>query len=429
MKLKSSLERPNAGEEVTMSTMGNAHGLVIGIANYQHISPLPATVLKDATDIHQLLVDPNLCAYPVANVQLLLDEKATLEGLRQGLAHLARRCDQDSTIFIYLSSHGGRMESGPHAGEYILSVDSVYTSGESLAATAISGAEFTAALRAIPGRKMVIVFDCCHSGGIGQPKVSGLPEIKSIPESYYEALKSGRGRVILASSRSDEYSYVLGGASNSLFTHHLLGALRGGAPGPGGVIRIFDLFSYVQPRVTKDHAQQHPIFKAEVEENFPIAFYLGGKAATATPTSAPGDGFKYDVFVSYRQEEPEKSWVRKTLVSQIEAQGLHVCIDYRDFRLGAPLVLEMARAVEESRYTLAVLTESYLTSNFAQLESVLAEHLGLERSERRLLAVMRQSCKPRLGMRARLWLDMTDDDAFAVDLQRLVYELRQPALG
>ncbi len=137
------------------------------------------------------------------------------------------------------------------------------------------------------------------------------------------------------------------------------------------------------------------------------------------------DGFIYDVFLSYRQQEPDKSWVRKTLLPRLEAGGLRACIDYRDFRLGAPVVLEMARAVVESRYTLAVLSPAYLTSNFTELENVLAEHLGLEKSERRLMAVMRQACAPRLGMRARLWLDMTDDEEFEVNVERLVAELRR----
>jgi hypothetical protein len=408
-----------------MNTMENAHGLVVGIANYRHINSLPSTVLNDARDMHQLLTDPNHCAYPPQNVQLLLDGEATQAAVRQALANLAQQCSGESTVFFYLSSHGGRIESGPHAGEYLLPVDTLYTSDESIFGTAISGEEFTGAIRAIPARKVVVVFDCCHSGGIGQPKDPGVPEFKAIPETYYEALKSGWGRVILASSRSTEYSYVTPGASNSLFTQHLLAAMRGGMPGPGGVIRIFDVFNYLQPKVTNDQPAQHPIFKAEVEENFPIALYLGGKAPEPTPPAVPADGFHYDVFISYRQQEPGKSWVRKTLRPKLEAEGLKACIDHRDFRLGAPLVLEMARAVEQSRYTLAVLNEAYLASNFTELEGVLAEHLGLEKSQRRLLAVLREPCIPRLGMRARLWLDMTDDDEFELNLKRLAFELRQ----
>jgi hypothetical protein len=139
----------------------------------------------------------------------------------------------------------------------------------------------------------------------------------------------------------------------------------------------------------------------------------------------PADPFRHDVFVSYRHQEPVKSWVRGVLERGLVDAGLRVRIDYRDFPLGSPLVLEMAKAVEESRYTLAVLSPAYLDGNFTELESVLAEHLGLEQTQRRLLAVMREPCRPRLGMRARLWLDMTDDAQIDDQLARLVEELRR----
>ena len=410
-----------------MPSLNNAYALVIGIANYQHINSLPPTVIKDAKDIFQVLIDPQTCAYLTDRVQVLLDEQATQAGIRDGLQHLAKNATHDSTVLVYLSSHGGRLEEGPHAGEYILPVDTKYVSDESLAQTAISGKEFTEALRAIPARKLVVIFDCCHSGGIGQPKDATVSVMKSgLSESYYDTLKTGRGRVIFASSRSDESSWVMPGALNSLFTQYLLAGLKGGAVGTGGVIRIFDLFDYVQPRVTQEQSNQHPIFKAEIEENFPIALYLGGKSATPIPTTAPSDGFVYDVFLSYRHQEPDKTWVRKTLLPKLEALGLKACIDYRDFRLGAPIINEMERAVEQSRYTLGILTPSYLESNFAQLENILSEHLGLEKSQRRWIAVMREECKPRLRIRARMWLDMNDDDEFDANLARLVYELHLP---
>ncbi len=411
-----------------MLSMTNAHALIIGIANYQHINGLSATVLKDARDIYNLLVDPNHCAFPIPNVQLILDGQATQTAIRQGLNDLASRCNSDSVVFFYLSSHGGRIETGLHAGEYLLPVDVVYSSAQSIAQTAISGTEFTAKLRAISARKIVVIFDCCHSGGIGQPKDPCIPLLKALPESYYETLKAGQGRVIMASSRSGEYSYITPGSSNSLFTLHLLDGLRGNAPGPGGVIRIFDLFHYLQPRVVAQQPNQHPIFKAEVEENFPVALYLGGKAPVEhLPNQI--DGFKYDVFLSYRNQEPDKSWVRKTLLPHLEATGLRACIDCRDFRLGAPIIREIERAVEESRYTLAVLSPAYLDSSWTNLESVLAQHLGLENSERRLLMVLREPCKPSLSMRARIWLDMTDNDNFILDSDRLIYELRQATDG
>ena len=42
----------------------DAHALVIGIADYLHISRLPGIVRQDALDIRDLLVDPERCGYP-----------------------------------------------------------------------------------------------------------------------------------------------------------------------------------------------------------------------------------------------------------------------------------------------------------------------------------------------------------------------------
>jgi len=132
----------------------------------------------------------------------------------------------------------------------------------------------------------------------------------------------------------------------------------------------------------------------------------------------------YDFFVSYRHREPDKSWVRKTLVPALEAKGLRALIDYRDFQLGAPLVTEMARAVEESRFTVAVITSAYIQSNFTELENVMAKQLGLENSQVRLIGVIRDPeldmNQVRLDIRGSLMLDMTDDDEFDVLIERLV---------
>jgi hypothetical protein len=134
--------------------------------------------------------------------------------------------------------------------------------------------------------------------------------------------------------------------------------------------------------------------------------------------------FPYDAFISYRQQEPDKSWVRDRLVPALSERGVRVFIDFRDFRLGRPLVTEMARAVEQSRYTVAVLSNAYLQSHFTELENILAKHLGLEQGETRLLIVDREPVVPPLGMRAVLRLDFSTDAAFDEGLPRLATALR-----
>ena len=111
-------------------------------------------------------------------------------------------------------------------------------------------------------------------------------------------------------------------------------------------------------------------------------------------------------------------------VPALRAVGLKVPSE--DFRLGEPIVLEIGRAVERSHYTVAVLTPRYLENDFLELENVLAVHLGAERHERRLVAIMREPTRPRIDLRARQWLDMTRDDEFDINVARLAYELSMP---
>jgi metacaspase-1 len=90
---------------------------------------------------------------------------------------------------------------------------------------------------------------------------------------------SGIGRVVIASSRSSEYSIVFNGQRNSVFTTHALDGLRGKAFSRNdGLIRVFDLFNYISEQVRRSvPGDQHPIFKATaLEDNFPLALYKGG---------------------------------------------------------------------------------------------------------------------------------------------------------
>lgn len=141
----------------------------------------------------------------------------------------------------------------------------------------------------------------------------------------------------------------------------------------------------------------------------------------------PFKQFKYDVFLSYRQSEPDCNWVRCILEPKLKLGGLATCIDIRDFQLGETLLLEMERAVEQSRYTLAVLSPAYLESNFTELENLLAGHLGLEESRNRLIVVQRAPCHPPLRMRANLWLDMQDDSQFKTNVNKLISQLKLPS--
>jgi hypothetical protein len=374
-----------------MPGMEDAHALVIGIADYlntnQYLGKLPPTVCKDARDVHALLIDPGRGGYLPENARLLLDGEATLAGLRDALAGLAARCEAESAVMLYVSSHGGYISEGEAAGEYILPVDVIYTSeGLLRPETALSGAEFSAALSLIPARKVMVIFDCCHAGGIGEIKGGAAPEMKAgLPERYYESLQAGRGRVIIASSRSSESSWLMPGDENSLFTKHLLSGLAGGAASPDGFVRVFDIFEYVQPRVTGQQPQQHPIFQSKMEENFPIALSLGGQKGSALQDA---EGYRFDAYITFANVEPDAGWVWGTLAPRLRAAGLRIAVSGEAEDPGVALVLGIERAIEQSKRTVAVISRAYLTGEWNAFENVMALTLGVTESKARLLPLV-----------------------------------------
>ena len=262
----------------------DAYALVIGIAKYEAVTPLPPSVLRDARAVARVLREPTRCAYPAGNVQLLLGKKATRPGIVDAVGRLAGRLNEKSTVLIYFSGHGGRINSGLLAGDYLLTYDSRIDSAESLQTTGLSGDWLSENIGRFPARKVLVVLDCCHAGGIGEAKFAGSPSFSALSTRFYDQLESGHGRVIIASSANNEVSYVNPRDYHSIFTKHFLAGLSGRAKSSGRVIRVFDLFDYVHPRVTEEEPRQHPLLKATVRDNFPVA--------RAEPLPCPYPGMK-----------------------------------------------------------------------------------------------------------------------------------------
>jgi hypothetical protein len=402
----------------------DAHALVIGVSGYSFVRPLPRTY--DAEDVAAFLGDPAQGAYPPAHVHTLVEGEATKANVLEGLAVLAKRASEESTVFVYFSGHGGRATEGVGGECYLLPVEAKAASDELLASTALSSGELGASLRAIRAARLTVVLDCCRAAGAADVKDFEPVEVDGqLPERALSALGRGRGRVVMAASRSDGYAFVRPGERHGVFTRHLLDALKGGAIRAGGVVRVCDVFHYVQQKVRAEAPEQRPVFKAEIEDNYPLALYHGGVAPKLEVPST-NDGFRYDAFVSYRRGASDQVWVEKQLVPQLEALGLKICFERRDFTLGAPRLREMERAVIESRYTLAVFSRSYLAGAFQDFEALLAQHQSIETRALRFIPLMREACVPNLSIRTTEWLDVSDDAELDANVARLALRLREP---
>jgi HEAT repeat protein len=240
----------------------HGYALLIGVG-----ADLPVTT-RDAWGLREILTDPGRCAYLPDNVELLTEKKATRQGILNGLEWLLNMTEKDSqaTAIIYFSGHGGFMP------DYHL-VPFGYDD-EDFEKTAISGAEFTGLLKAIKAQKLLVLLDCCHAGGIATLK--GFRK-SSVPPKIKNVLTAGNGRVLIASSRHDEFSRT--GKPYSVFTQALRESLAGyGAAQRDGYAKVADIAMYVGRVVPpRTLGEQHPILDLSAADNFAVAYYAGGE--------------------------------------------------------------------------------------------------------------------------------------------------------
>ena len=131
--------------------------------------------------------------------------------------------------------------------------------------------------------------------------------------------------------------------------------------------------------------------------------------------------FDYDVFISYSSKD--KAWVRGELLPRLEASGLRVCIDYRDFQPGAPSVTEMERAVLTSRKTVLVLTPDYVASAWTEFETLMLQTLDPAARQRRIVPLLKLRVELPLRIGYLSYVDFSDPQDEALAWTRLLNAL------
>jgi hypothetical protein len=278
-------------------TFQNGHALLIGVG-----ADLPNTV-DDARGLAEILADAERCAYPPNQVVTLTGPAASRDGMLTALNQLAAASVTNATVVVYFSGHGYQVKSSTGLQYYLMPY------GYNLSAlfeTAVSGKEFADLLAAIPAKRLLLLLDCCHAGGVGEEKAPGLALSKApLPPEAQSVFAKGAGRALIASSTADELSYA--GRPYSAFTLALVEALAGqGVSRRDGYVRWTDLALHAREKVpqrTKD--RQHPIIDLDQADNFVLGYYAGG---AADPKALP--------FAAAPEIEPEPGAFRGASVHQ-----------------------------------------------------------------------------------------------------------------
>jgi len=265
-----------------------AHGYALIIAVDQNLMPgyaLP-TVARDAAALREVLVHPARCAYPAEQVRLLSGSDATRDGIYAGLSWLKERLAADrsgnATAVVYYSGHG--VIDRADGDYYFLPYDVRFPVVDSL----LRAADLAAEIELVRPRRLLVVLDCCHAGGMGikgDDPLAGQGLVKAAAPTGARpvaALMQGQGRAVLSSSTAEESSYVRSDRRMSIFTYHLIEALTGHARPPDGATEVLvsDVMGYVSRRVPQSARAEYNVSQTPVYdvsgENFPVALLLGG---------------------------------------------------------------------------------------------------------------------------------------------------------
>ncbi len=250
-----------------MPTFEHGYALLVGVG-----ADLQFT-LRDTERVGELLRDPLRCGYAEPNVRLLLGSEANRTNVIEGLDWLIGKSlsDPRATIVFYYSGHGLAEPESTLVLNPCFGPDN-RPRPQSYATEGLPGEVLCQKLAGVVSSKLLVMLDCCYANA----QVATFMGPDREPD-FLERLQAGTGRVVLASSTSDQKAWADG--RESYFTAALLEGLAGyGSLSRDGYAKVFDITDYVQREVRRrSRDAQHPIFRgSDINQNFSVAYYAGG---------------------------------------------------------------------------------------------------------------------------------------------------------
>jgi len=209
--------------------------LVIGISNYRD-SRIPSLryASSDANAFYDWLISPSGGRYAPSRVRLLLNEEATGRSIKMALYEWLGETIEEDIVTIFFAGHGSPQSPDKLENLYLLPYDTQY---DSVATTGFPMWDIETALkRFIRAKKVIVMADACHAGGIGQSfdvarrANRGMNAIP-ISSNLQNLSEIGDGICIISASDDNQYSQESNkwGGGHGVFTYYLLQGLKGKA--------------------------------------------------------------------------------------------------------------------------------------------------------------------------------------------------------
>lgn len=207
------------------------------------------------------------------DASLVTDGEATVGNIRAHFEELSKAKEEDFVVVAF-SGHGTETHEL-----------AVYdTDVSDLTATTISLETLGDWCRKIPARNLLVVLDCCFSGGMGAKALQVEVASRDIDSAESKLSRmGGQGRVIITASGAAQQAWESHKTKHGFLTFHLLEALQGPEEiRSGECISVLALLDYVVKRVTDAAAQilreQHPAIRGTFDGEFSWPVFTPGPA-------------------------------------------------------------------------------------------------------------------------------------------------------
>jgi len=271
---------PGAGATAVPSgLLGSRWAVVIGISLYaDHRIPPLRYAERDAQAFYTWLTSPSGGRYSPQNTRLLLGKEATSRQMKEALNVWLARALAEDLVTIYFAGHGTPDSPDSQQNLFLLPYDADY---EKVAATAFPMWDVETALkRYIKARKVVVIADACHAGGIGASfaearRGMGVVEAGPIAQGFQSLANVSDGVAVITSGGNRQLSQESErwGGGHGVFTHFLLKGLQGEADyTKDGRVTLGEMIPYLSQQVRRETSNaQAP----EVAGKFDPALTLG----------------------------------------------------------------------------------------------------------------------------------------------------------
>jgi len=235
--------------------------LLIGVSEYEPgLNALPAAV-QDVEAIRRVLGNPEMGGFADEDITVLKNPQP--QSFRNAIYSLFANRKRDDLVLFYFSGHGIKDDRG---NLYLSTRDTRKDNTRLVTPSAVAASYLHESINYSRSQRQVIILDCCFSGAIAR----GMTAKDDGSINLQEQL-GGKGRAILTSSSSTQYSFEQEGSELSIYTSYLVEGINTGAADTDGdgQISIDELHEYASQKVQEASPAMTPKFYP-MEEGYKI---------------------------------------------------------------------------------------------------------------------------------------------------------------